>query len=1173
MATKAKTPAPIDRPLSRAYLREFSGWSTAYPPGLSDPASLRIMENVQINKDGSCRIRPGLRYLSFEESPTDEFPGVAIGETPVGTHEAFFLNDGTKAYLFASRDNTDQTVKFWVLRPNTDGPVIQNLTSPGIDFDIPQGEDVLNFSPATTYVKYLQVDNKIFALSDAGESMRLFNVGDQKSARKILSIERPDWSVADKLTVVHPNSDWITSGEPLSVRTNLLKNPGFTSLLDWFPSASTSVELVTSEHHDGTTSYKVGTLPTRTNLMTAPLHNVALYGMDGWTETSVDATIQPSASYLNINSGTGSVGRIRYCSTVGSLTGVVAGQNYKVAADVGPVSDDATARFLVRFYSSTGAQVGSDWVSNAAESARFTSPVIKAPTGAVKMRVYLGVRVDVTAAKSANFKNVVVVKSDESTAVFSGDSGIGYRWTGLENFSSSVYHPTRSAQLSSDKVPVGALASVVSAFWLKAAQTDLDGYVGIRWFNSDGVELTVSLSPGFTVHDSGWARKSLIDTAPATATHAMAVAYFPSVPYNEFCYVDSALLELDTTLKDFFDGSTPSVPDLAHAWTGIANFSSSTETAYSADSSIPPAETPTADTLISTGVADHENDYNFGFFYCFTNEVGDSAFSQVTIVKAQRAWGAWRWETPNAAGEPSGTETSDPYAAADQLVAYMPEDVFDQAVAMRAVSWSLYAMTWSNQDAVPIEAVKVAERDLASDPVYQTDGWAVMTPQSSLFDDTAIIPSENSIYNYSNPSHGGNGIVAADRMVMVKDPTDLAVIRWSSNQQGNYTDFTASRGGGYKTLTSGNLFIPAAVKLWQNPQSVDTLTILCVGVDGHSTGYYMAPASVTSQSDSTAIMGFEETTATPGTTSPYGCEVVNNSLYHPLDDQLMKSTASNYNINHKPQTEQIQNFWSQLRDKDQIVSSVLDTCIYYIVHNPDGAPLLEGCNGNELWVYDTAAETGTWSRFLIQGVALRKIEFGGLVYMSVVCNDGIYYLDPAADSDHYVNEGLEVVERYIPWRIETNTQGANRAHDAWARLQLLQISLGNFQGSMKWGIRSWDVNGQPVDKNKTYRDLNDPDLVNKLPFDIDDSLQIQRDLQQWFFYASSIEELVDEELVTARSYGQINNLQYRYAPVSVNVGYESGSIETFEYERATVNWDSRTTDAGIAQPMTDVRRP
>jgi hypothetical protein len=50
-------------------------------------------------------------------------------------------------------------------------------------------------------------------------------------------------------------------------------------------------------------------------------------------------------------------------------------------------------------------------------------------------------------------------------------------------------------------------------------------------------------------------------------------------------------------------------------------------------------------------------------------------------------------------------------------------------------------------------------------------------------------------------------------------------------------------------------------------------------------------------------MGFEETTATPGTSSPFGVEVLNNSLYHPLETELTKSTASNYNINHKSMTD------------------------------------------------------------------------------------------------------------------------------------------------------------------------------------------------------------------------------------------------------------------------------
>src|SRR6187431_1170446 len=105
MPPKAKLPAPIDRPLSRAYLREFTGLSTAFPPGLSDPTSLRSMDNMLVNRDGSCRIRPGLRYMSYASG------GVPLARRPLGTHEAFYLNDGAKAYLFAVKE-TDGSVGF-----------------------------------------------------------------------------------------------------------------------------------------------------------------------------------------------------------------------------------------------------------------------------------------------------------------------------------------------------------------------------------------------------------------------------------------------------------------------------------------------------------------------------------------------------------------------------------------------------------------------------------------------------------------------------------------------------------------------------------------------------------------------------------------------------------------------------------------------------------------------------------------------------------------------------------------------------------------------------------------------------------------------------------------------------------------------------------------------------
>jgi hypothetical protein len=60
---------------------------------------------------------------------------------------------------------------------------------------------------------------------------------------------------------------------------------------------------------------------------------------------------------------------------------------------------------------------------------------------------------------------------------------------------------------------------------------------------------------------------------------------------------------------------------------------------------------------------------------------------------------------------------------------------------------------------------------------------------------------------------------------------------------------------------------------------------------------------------------------------------------------------------------------------------------------------------------------------------------------------------------------------------------------------------------------------------------------------------------------------------TEHSFGQLSLVVYRYTPVSVNVGYEYGSIETFEYHRATNNYGQRTTDAGVPKPYNDPRRP
>src|SRR5690606_10998543 len=203
--------------------------------------------------------------------------------------------------------------------------------------------------------------------------------------------------------------------------------------------------------------------------------------------------------------------------------------------------------------------------------------------------------------------------------------------------------------------------------------------------------------------------------------------------------------------------------------------------------------------------------------------------------------------------------------------------------------------------------------------------------------------------------------------------------------------------------------------------------------------------------------------------------------------------------------------------------------------------LEQGCMGNEIWVLDVAADTPTWSRWLIQANSLHKLELGNKLYMAVVRPDSIFVLDELAVQDEHSVSG-QTDHRPISWRIETNTQGANRAHAAWAHLQQASITVGNFMGKMRYGIRGQDRHGRVVDVSKELSDPREVDLTARpLPWDLQDHLLIKRDLMEWVFYAESVE---DEP-----SYGRINLVQYRFTPVSVNVGYEYGSVETFEYGR------------------------
>jgi hypothetical protein len=176
----------------------------------------------------------------------------------------------------------------------------------------------------------------------------------------------------------------------------------------------------------------------------------------------------------------------------------------------------------------------------------------------------------------------------------------------------------------------------------------------------------------------------------------------------------------------------------------------------------------------------------------------------------------------------------------------------------------------------------------------------------------------------------------------------------------------------------------------------------------------------------------------------------------------------------------------------------------------------------------------------------------------------------------------KVESRPIPWKFETNTQGANRAHDAWAHLQQVQVTVGSWFGKMKYGVRGVDINGFKVDVSKL---LEDPRHIFDVGYEwsFHDRLRIARDMMEWVFYAEALGEegsVVGPETLSSTWYGDevfgsglVAVVQYRYTPVSVNVGTEFGSIETFEYGRNTVEGPNGYSVNGTPLSYVDMQRP
>jgi hypothetical protein len=290
----------------------------------------------------------------------------------------------------------------------------------------------------------------------------------------------------------------------------------------------------------------------------------------------------------------------------------------------------------------------------------------------------------------------------------------------------------------------------------------------------------------------------------------------------------------------------------------------------------------------------------------------------------------------------------------------------------------------------------------------------------------------------------------------------------------------------------------------------------------------------------------------------------------------MKSTATNYAITHTMMTDDIANKWRRLRNKKNIVSSQLNEYLYYIVDNPEGEALPDGCMGNEIWLLNPGKDGMTWSRWLVPAIALRKLELNGILYMSVVTPSAIFVLDPYSYADDVPAEDGTTTQSLIPWFFETNTLGANSRHDTEVWLQQTMLHFGDWLGDARWGVRGWTGNGQYRDINKLFHaNQENPDVVfptvdyRQDPTvdlgDTQDYLALEDYFTEWTLWGSSEGD--------TPGYGQIDMARFRFAQTSVNAGYAYGSIQTFEYQRNAVAGNDNITQSGIPRPVADTRRP
>ena len=612
-----------------------------------------------------------------------------------------------------------------------------------------------------------------------------------------------------------------------------------------------------------------------------------------------------------------------------------------------------------------------------------------------------------------------------------------------------------------------------------------------------------------------------------------------TVDYVEYLHIDNKILALPDSSDDpvlFYTGEDKKVvvprEIPAPQWYGSnapQAFVPATTWVNGAQTTVPTAGTASSTFLVHNDAS--KNTVNFAYFYTFYNEFGETPGSPIGTIKVQRTYNTWQ----------TGGADASQLKSPDQIVVRIPRGAWLEAQSHGALGYSVYMLSWTDEGIRPAEGVLVASNPMESS--YERH-WVQHTALMSQAFESLPIPGKHNRINYTTPPKATQGMVVGDRVVVVRDPAHPGRIQWSSNALGEYLNFSASKGGGYKTLASGNLQVPSDVVLWTNPQSVDTPVVMCDGINGQSTAYYINfNSEVSGQTAAQTFVGFEETTATPGTVSPRGVEVLRHALYHPLDSELMKTTAANFNIHHSSMTDDIATEWKRLAHKEVIASGQLDGVLYYAVRTSTPSTVFStSYDRYEVWACDTLND-GVWVRWHLTALSFHLVRVYGRLYMGVVHPRGLYILDPEAARDAIDSgstSGAPATNVEIPWEVRTNLMGASKSHDAWAHVRQAEVSLGRFKGMVEWGLDGVDVYGRPFHAEKL---TIAPNVSREpIPADMTDYLHVGHIAREWTFFARGKSGQAGFE-------GELNRVMFRMTSASVNVGYQYGSVESFEYGR------------------------